>query len=203
MRVMHRRTPELREHGAGWLGVVASLALSLIVAISPGRASAAAPPCGKPPETIAKFEATREPQPAPSEAFTDETDKERTLADFRGSGLIVNFWATWCAPCVKEMPSLDRLAHQVKGDGLIVLALSADREGSPVVRKFYDKNDIEHLPVAIDRLSRMARTLGVGGLPTTVMFNADGQEVGRVVGTAEWDAPATLDFLRACLAPAA
>ena len=101
------------------------------------------------------------------------------------------------------MPSLDRLAREVKDDRLIVLALSADREGAPVVRKFYDKNDIEHLPVAIDRISRVARALKVGGLPTTVMFDADGREVGRVVGTAEWDAPATLAFLRGCLAPAA
>jgi thiol-disulfide isomerase/thioredoxin len=193
----------MREYGVTSLRVMSGLALALIVAISSGKASAAARSCGKPPETIARFEATKEPRPAPDVIFTDESDNERALADYRGSGLIVNFWATWCAPCVKEMPSLDRLARDMKGDGLIVLALSADREGAPVVRKFYDKNDIEHLPVTIDRISRVARALEVGGLPTTVMFNADGREVGRVVGTAEWDAPATIAFLRGCLAPAA
>ena len=193
----------MRDNGATRLRIMTGLALALIVANSPGGASAASQSCGEPPDTLAKFEATKQPEAAPDELFTDESDKERTLADYRGSGLIVNFWATWCAPCVKEMPALDRLAREVKNDGLIVLALSADREGAPVVRKFYDKNGIEHLPVAIDRISRVARALDVGGLPTTVMFDADGREVGRVVGTAEWDAPATVAFLRGCLAPAA
>ncbi|MFO1152589.1 MAG: TlpA disulfide reductase family protein [Rhodospirillales bacterium] len=203
MRVVHRQPPGRGEHRTGWRGWASGLALPLIVAICSDSASAAGGTCGKPPETIARFEATKEPQPAPSDVFTDESDAERTLADYRGSGLIVNFWATWCAPCVKEMPALDRLAQHVKDDGIIVLALSADREGAPVVRKFYDKNDIDHLPVAIDRISRLARQLKVSGLPTTVMFNAAGQEVGRVVGAVEWDAPATVDFLRGCLAPAA
>ncbi len=203
MRTRHRRTPAIWKLGATGRGLITSLALALIVAISPDGASTAAPACGKPPETLAKFEATKEPQPTPNEAFTDDADNERSLADYRGRGLIVNFWATWCAPCVKEMPALDRLAREAKSDGLVVLALSADREGAPVVRKFYDKNDIEHLPVVIDRMSRVARALKVAGLPTTVMFNADGREVGRVVGVAEWDAPATLAFLRGCLAPAA
>ncbi|MFO1128881.1 MAG: TlpA disulfide reductase family protein [Rhodospirillales bacterium] len=179
------------------------LTLALIFAISSGGASTVARSCGKAPDTIAKFDPAKEMVTAPSEPFTDEEDKERTLADYRGSALVVNFWATWCAPCVKEMPSLDRLARDVQKDGLVVLALSADREGAPVVRRFYDKNDITHLPVSIDRMSRVARALKVGGLPTTVMFDREGHEVGRVVGTAEWDAPETLSFLRACLHPAA
>ena len=81
-----------------------------------------------------------------------------------------------------------------------MLALSADREGAPVVREFYDKNNIRHLPVAIDKLSRVARAVGIDGLPTTVLYDLEGREAGRVIGVAEWDTPAALDFLSRCLA---
>ena len=113
---------------------------------------------------------------------------------------MLNFWATWCAPCVKEMPALDRLAATGAERNLQVLALSADREGAPVVRRFYDVNAIKHLAVAVDKLSRVSRAVDVGGLPTTVLYDVQGREVGRVVGVAEWDAPDTVAFLGRCLA---
>lgn len=183
--------------------MTAAAVVLLILAIPAAGASAASAQCDKPPETIGKFEPSKDGALAPDEAYTDDADTERRLAAFRGSGLIVNFWATWCAPCVKEMPALDALAKEMKSDGIAVLALSADREGAPVVRRFYEKNGITRLDIAIDRMSRVARTLKVEGLPTTVLFNADGREIGRLVGTAEWDAPETISFLRGCLAPAA
>ncbi|QNT68486.1 TlpA family protein disulfide reductase [Defluviicoccus vanus] len=120
-----------------------------------------------------------------------------------GAALVVNFWATWCGPCIKEMPALDALAKKVEKRGIVVLALSSDREGAPVVRQYFDKNGLTGLPVSIDALSKVARTLDIVGLPTTVFFDAQGRQVGRVVGAAEWDAPATIEFLTACLAPAA
>jgi thiol-disulfide isomerase/thioredoxin len=187
----------------GRRGAVAGAAVAAIVAISPLHASPSASACSQPPPTLEKFVADPKGAGLPQAAFLDEAEKERSLADFRGSGLVVNFWATWCAPCVKEMPALDSLAKQLKNAGVIVLALSADREGAPVVRKFYDKNGITNLAVAIDRMSRLGRALEVSGLPTTVLFDAEGHMVGRVVGAAEWDAPATVSFLRGCLAPAA
>jgi thiol-disulfide isomerase/thioredoxin len=193
----------MRDHTKARQALAATVLALLILAIPAAGASTGRAQCGKPPEEIAKFEASKEPAAAPDEPFTDETDQERTLAGLRGSGLVVNFWATWCAPCVKEMPALDALAKQLKDDGIVVLALSADREGAPVVRKFYEKNEITNLGIAIDRMSRVARSLKVGGLPTTILFDAAGREVGRVVGTAEWDQPATVEFLRGCLTPAA
>lgn len=101
------------------------------------------------------------------------------------------------------MPALDALAKKVEKRGIVVLALSSDREGAPVVRQYFDKNGLTGLPVSIDALSKVARTLDIVGLPTTVFFDAQGRQVGRVVGAAEWDAPATIEFLTACLAPAA
>lgn len=177
--------------------------IGAIVAISPWHASATTADCSRPPPSLGNFSAAAKPLPAPDQPFTDETGKERSLAAYRGAALVVNFWATWCGPCIKEMPALDALAKKVEKRGIVVLALSSDREGAPVVQQYFDKNGFTGLPVSIDALSKVARTLDIIGLPTTVFFDTQGRQVGRVVGAAEWDAPATIEFLTACLAPAA
>lgn len=177
--------------------MVAALA---ILAMSSPRASLAAADCADPPESLSRFAPAAAATSTPNEPWVDGEDRERTLAELRGKAVVVNFWATWCAPCVKEMPAFNRLAAEGEAAGIAVLPLSADREGAPLVRKFYEKNGIARLPVAVDRMSRLARALGVQGLPTTVLFTADGLEAGRVVGAAEWDRPETLAFLKRCLA---
>ena len=177
------------------VGLVAAILLN-------GAAFASSAPvaCASPPPDLGKYQPAKEGKHIPTTAFIDADGNEESLADLRGQGLIVNFWATWCAPCVKEMPALDRLAEAAGPRGLRVLALSADREGASVVRRFYDVNKIGHLPVALDKMSRVARAIGIDGLPTTVLYNSDGREIGRVVGVAEWDTPAAVDFLGGCLA---
>jgi thiol-disulfide isomerase/thioredoxin len=180
-----------------------SALLGLVTAIllnGAAFASAAPVACSSPPPVLGKYKPTADAREIPEVTFVDADGNEKSLADFRGQGLVLNFWATWCAPCVKEMPALDRLAAAVHDRGLRVLALSADREGAPVVRAFYEVNRVGHLPVAVDRLSRAARAIGVDGLPTTVLYDAEGREIGRVVGVAEWDSPAAIDFLAGCLA---
>jgi thiol-disulfide isomerase/thioredoxin len=131
--------------------------------------------------------------------FLVDGETERTLANYRGRGVVINFWATWCAPCVREMPALDRLSAELANDRIAVLALSADYAGAPIVRKFYDKNGINNLEVMVDLKGQVARSFKVPGLPTTIMLGADGREAGRVLGIAEWDAPETISFLRGCL----
>lgn len=177
------------------VGLVAAILLN-------GAAFASSAPvaCASPPPDLGKYQPAKEGKHIPTTAFIDRDGNEKSLADLRGQGLIVNFWATWCAPCVKEMPALDRLAEATGPRGLRVLALSADREGASVVRRFYDVNKISHLPVALDKMSRVARAIGIDGLPTTVLYNSDGREIGRVIGVAEWDTPAAVDFLGGCLA---
>jgi thiol-disulfide isomerase/thioredoxin len=181
--------------------VLAGIVVTAILMISAGHASAADRRCRNAPASLGNFEATSPPQAAPTVPFLENGDTPRTVADFRGKGVVMNFWATWCAPCVKEMPALDRLGAEVRRDGIAVLALSSDRGGAAVVSKFYAKRGITSLPVAIDEKSKVARAVGVSGLPTTVMYDAEGREIGRVVGTAEWDTPESIAFLRACLAP--
>jgi thiol-disulfide isomerase/thioredoxin len=179
------------------------LGLALTAAIVPNGASfASSAPvaCASPPPALGKYQPAPEGKHIPTTAFIDADGNQKSLADLRGDGLIVNFWATWCAPCVKEMPALDRMAGAAPDRGLRVLALSADREGASVVRKFYDVNGIRHLPVAIDKMSRVARAIGIHGLPTTVLYDAEGRERGRITGIAEWDTPAVIAFLGDCLA---
>lgn len=185
----------MRRMVLGWWVVV-----SIVLNAAPFASAAA--PCSKAPASLGRYQATAPGRELPQAGFLDAGGTERSLADFRGQGLVLNFWATWCAPCVKEMPALDRLAKRSGERGLRVMALSADREGAPVVRKFYDVNDIKHLDVAVDKLGRAARAADVSGLPTTVLYDGQGREVGRVVGVAEWDAPDTLDFLGRCLGDA-
>jgi thiol-disulfide isomerase/thioredoxin len=163
-------------------------------------ASPAPEACASAPPALGKYRQTPGSKQIPQAPLLDDAGNEKSLADLRGRGLIVNFWATWCAPCVKEMPALDRLARVADARGLQVLALSSDREGASVVREFYRKNDIRHLPVTIDKLSRVARAVDIDGLPTTVLYDSGGREIGRVIGVAEWDMPAALDFLSSCLA---
>lgn len=193
----------MREHLRSIITGIAGGAIACIVAIAPWEASAAAGACSHPPATLGHFTRAESPDPAPKDSFTGEDGKQQTLADFRGSGLVVNFWATWCAPCVKEMPALDGLAKQLKSRDVVVLALSSDREGAPVVRRFFDRNGLVHLPVSIDGMSKLGHDLEVEGLPTTVFFDANGRQVGRVVGAADWDAPATVEFIVSCLGPTA
>ena len=182
--------------------VLSGVIIVAILMISALHASAAAGRCSEIPESMGNFQVTARSADRPEIPFFADGETERTLANYHGRGVIINFWATWCAPCVREMPALDRLSAELASDRIAVLALSADYAGAPIVRKFYDKNGISNLEVLVDRKAQLARSFKVPGLPTTIVLDADGREIGRVLGIAEWDAPETVSFLRACLAAA-
>ncbi|MCS6854105.1 MAG: TlpA family protein disulfide reductase [Elioraea sp.] len=133
--------------------------------------------------------------------FYTEGGERRTIADFRGRGLVINLWATWCPPCVEEMPALDRLAKLIATDRIEVLALSQDRGGGPVVRAFYDRHALRHLGVWLDPRGAAARSWGVRGLPTTIIVDRAGMESARVEGAASWDAPHMVAKLRSLVEP--
>lgn len=137
--------------------------------------------------------------PAPETAFVDADGAPVTLADFRGTALVVNFWATWCAPCVEEMPALDRLDSELRQNGGRVIAISEDREAANVSPAFYEEHGLTSLDMYADRQMKLARAARVSGLPTTLLIGRDGMEIGSVLGAAKWDDPDIVAFVKTCL----
>jgi thiol-disulfide isomerase/thioredoxin len=135
---------------------------------------------------LGQFTALPAPLPAPVVAFTTRDGTQKQLADFKGKLVLVNLWATWCGPCVEEMPSLDRLQAKL-GDKLTVLAISEDRQGETVVAPFLQKNAIQHLAIFLDPQSAATSALGAQGLPTSYLIARDGTIVGKEEGGATWD----------------
>lgn len=140
------------------------------------------------------------PKPLPEVAIADGEGKVGALADFRGKFVLLNIWATWCIPCRKEMPTLDRLQVQLGGPDFEVVALSIDRAGADAVRKFYADIGIEHLSARLDAAAEAPFKLGAVGLPTTLLVNPQGEEIGRLIGPAEWVSPEMIGFLRPLIA---
>jgi thiol-disulfide isomerase/thioredoxin len=153
------------------------------------------------PATLGEFTPLDPPRPAPEARFTERDGTPRRLADFRGRWVLVNLWATWCAPCVREMPSLDRLQAKL-GSRLTVLAISEDRGGGPVVDPFLKKLRLEALAIYLDPKAGVEQALAVRGLPTSFLIDEQGRIQGQLEGAAEWDSPKMLATLERYLRPA-
>jgi thiol-disulfide isomerase/thioredoxin len=137
----------------------------------------------------------------PAFQFFTPDNQARTLADYRGRGVVLNLWATWCGPCVAELPTLDALAATVAADDIVVLPLSSDAGGAASVRAFYDGHDIGHLPVLLDPGGAVTQAWQVPGIPVTVIFDRGGHPRARLVGGADWSAPAAVARVRALCGP--
>ena len=122
-----------------------------------------------------------------SPPFIDGEGRTLKLDDFRGRVVLLNIWATWCVPCRGEMPTLDALQARLGGDDFHVLPLSIDRAGFDPVRRFYKEIGIRHLGLYLAEDIRAMMALGVIGLPTTILIDGQGRELGRLVGPSEWD----------------
>ncbi len=129
-------------------------------------------------------------------SFLDAEGRKTDLSDFSGRMIVLNLWATWCTPCVTEMPSLDRLQATLGGRGFQVVALSLDRNGRARVEPFLKKLDVRNLALYLDPSGTAMSALDIKALPTTLLIGPDGQELGRVEGAVEWDSPAVVSFLR-------
>jgi thiol-disulfide isomerase/thioredoxin len=148
-----------------------------------------------------KFDLLPSPRPAPEIEFTTLSGEPASLADFHGKVVLLNLWATWCAPCVQEMPSLERLQAQLGGEAFAVLALSSDRGGARVVEPFLESLGLKQLRPYLDPRSTATRMLGARGLPTTLLIDGEGREIGRIEGGAQWDGAAAQALIRHYLAP--
>ena len=122
---------------------------------------------------------------------------EVKIGDVAGRLVLVNFWATWCAPCRKEMPQLDALAARYNDKGVTVVTLSVDRSGAAKGEKFLDALAVKHVTRLYDASYKSARAVALIGLPTTLLLDENDFEIGRLAGEADWDAPqvhALLDY---------
>ena len=128
-------------------------------------------------------------------AFSDSAGTSLGLDSFAGKFVLLNIWATWCGPCRKEMPALDRLQSALGSDHFEVVALSIDRQGAAVVSPFYNELGVKHLATYIDPSGKSQDDLRVYGIPTTLLIDRTGREIGRLVGAAQWDAPEMIDFI--------
>ncbi len=139
------------------------------------------------------------PEAVPSFKFEDGAGAEKTLADWKGKVVLLNLWATWCAPCRKEMPALDRLQKELGGDAFEVVAISVDRQGAPASKKFLDETKSANLKLYVESSSRSVGTLKAAGLPTTILIDKEGREIGRLAGPAEWDSADAKRLIQASL----
>ncbi|MDH4556396.1 TlpA family protein disulfide reductase [Pseudomonas sp. BN417] len=152
------------------------------------------------PRTRAELLIWLEPKPVESVRFVDGDGKPYTLDDFKGKVVLLNLWATWCAPCRQEMPTLDRLQAKLGGDDFEVVALSLDQGGLQVVRDFYREIGIQHLQIYVDEQMQAIQSLGAFGLPVTLLLDREGQEIGRKAGAAEWDSPDVIELVQEVMA---
>jgi thiol-disulfide isomerase/thioredoxin len=130
-----------------------------------------------------------QPHALPEVRFQDDQGRDLTLGDFRGRVVVLNVWATWCVPCRKEMPTLDRLQARLGGKNFLVVALSLDRKGVEAVRGFYQEVGVENLAIYVDPSGKGSHALAIPGVPTTLLIDREGREVARKMGEAEWDRP--------------
>ena len=178
-----------------WSHAFASLLLLILV----GGGSAAVDNPGVPESArLGEFVPAAPLLPAPATSFVDLTGSEVSLAQFSGKIVLVNLWATWCEPCLREMPSLERLQSRL-GDKIVVVAISEDRGGSKTVEPFVGKLGLKSVKIYLDPKSAVERAFKVQGLPTSFLIDREGRVLGRVEGAAEWDKPKLLGILKSFL----
>lgn len=145
---------------------------------------------------MAKLVVHTMPKPAPQTPFTLESGEEATLKAFNGKIALVNFWATWCAPCRKEMPMLSELQAKLGGDQFEVVTIATGRNPQPAIEAFFKEIGVDNLPLHRDPKQQMARDMGVLGLPITVILDRRGYEIARLQGDADWSSSSAKAILR-------
>lgn len=134
----------------------------------------------------ARLEETK-PRLVPDIPFLDENDQPHIFEEFYGQVVLLNFWATWCTPCVQEMPALSKLQKDFKRKNFKVVAMSQDFKGASVVKEFYDVNGITNLNIYLDPGNTLFRAFSVVGLPTSILIDSEGNEIARIIGIVDWE----------------
>ncbi len=140
-----------------------------------------------------------DPRPVTDEVFRGEDGEDMTLAALKGEYVVLNFWATWCAPCRHEMPQLSELQTQYGDKGLSVVTIATGRNPRPAVERFFQEIGVDNLPLHSDRRQTLSRAMGVLGLPVTIIIDPDGNEIARMQGDADWSSDSAFAVIEALL----
>ncbi len=176
--------------------ILAVAALGLLYGLYGGVSAPPARAASQDEISATDFMALNDPKPVPVTAFDTGDGNSVTFQDFRGRVLLVNFWSTACGPCRAEMPGLDHLQTVLGGKDFEVLALSVDQFDFPLLQSFLDDIGVKNLAVYRDSGLKVASALRLYGLPTTVLIDRDGNEVGRALGPRDWDSPTAIALIR-------
>jgi thiol-disulfide isomerase/thioredoxin len=153
---------------------------------------------GKPPPDLARLIVQPKPVATPAVGFSEGSGKRDTLASFQGHYVLLNLWATWCGPCVGELPQLAKLASAFPG--ITVVAVNVGRDNATQTAAFLKSHGAAKLAVYVDSDSAMLRAFEISGLPLSVLLDPKGREIARAVGPCEWGTPASVAYLRALTA---
>ena len=149
--------------------------------------------------SLAAFYIHKQPKPLPAFIYVDEKGRQHSLQELRGKVVLLNLWATWCGPCRHEMPGLDELKSKYGGADFEMLTISIDRGGLAKPRRFFNKINVKNLTLYGDPTGRLAPTLRAFGMPTTLLIDRQGREIGRLAGPAEWNSKEAYAFIEAAI----
>jgi len=197
-----------------WLAALSALAAFAAVYVTlgtPDNQTLPGPSAETPPPTVktgahplatgamTTFVYKPQPEALPDIQFLNGSGGAVSLASFRGKVVLLNVWATWCAPCREEMPALDRLQAALGSDKFQVVALAVDKSGVEGARKFLADIKTEKLEPFADPTAKEGTQLKVIGMPTSILIDAEGSEIGRLIGPAHWDSPEAKRLIEAQL----
>ncbi|HEY3777284.1 MAG TPA: TlpA disulfide reductase family protein [Rhizomicrobium sp.] len=178
--------------------IIVAIALGITFYVIRARRVHAGDP---PPPALAKLVPDAKPKTIPAVAFTNAKGERLSLATFHGQHVLLNLWATWCGPCVQELPALARLAHALPG--LTVVAVSEGQDSAPATSAFLKAHGAGALATYRDSDHAFLAAMGAFGLPLSALIGPDGRERARAIGPAHWDDPAAIAWLKATIAPPA
>ncbi|VAV90843.1 Thiol:disulfide oxidoreductase TlpA [hydrothermal vent metagenome] len=139
------------------------------------------------------------PKPVSTSTFESEDGTAMTLADYKGKYILLNFWATWCAPCRREMPMLSDIQTAMGGDNFAVVTIATGRNPPPAIKKFFSEIGVDNLPRHRDPKSLVGNEMGIFGLPVTMIIDPSGQEIARLTGDAEWNSDSAKAIISALI----
>jgi len=190
-------------YGAALFGLLIVIALAVLGYSAfqwlAGNTPSAVPPQESPAAAASDIIVSQQPKPVPDKTFTDDAGGTHRLTDYKGSYVLVNFWATWCAPCKLELPSLAALKSKFSGNQLKVITISVDKSPA-IAAKYLAQNGLTSLDSYTDPSLDLSIALGANALPTTVLIDPASNVIGRHVGGTKWDEPSAVAQLKKIIA---